>query len=252
MEASIVSNVYPLALTKPHIKHRKNMSLIHGSFNGYSQAQHASQPTSHFSNDNLMNNHLSLIHQSERFKPYDMKVRQNASAELLNAAAHHRISKSNQIVPQPATASKLYSVQRQQQHAIRLSNNGNSSRNDSHHRLKASKLNRHPNDMSIKLESIIVPEADKNNNTTLTNCNVTITNASNHTNGGTSVSSNGQHSPTDSNSLLPPIPSSLADSNSDSETKSFPKPFGDGFHAGISMTIITLPSIANLCCLYSQ
>jgi len=209
------------------------MSLIHG-YNGFTQAQNPPQQA-HL-NGNLLNSHLSLIHQSERFKPYDLKMRSNASSEL--NAPHHRVSKSHQIVPQPA-ASKLYS-QRQQQHTIRLGNGNGLLRNDNPHRsLKASKLSRHSNDLSIK-ESLIAPEADKNNNTTLTNCNMTL-NAVNHSNGGSSNSSNGQHSPIESNSLLPPIPSSLADSNSDSEANLVPRNFVEGFPAGISKDECLLP-----------
>ena len=246
------------------------MSLIHGPYNGFNHQQVQQQQQSPqqmqqqapMNNGNLSNSHLSLIQQSDRFKPYDMKMRHNTSADMLNTP-HHRMSKSNQIVPQSNPSSKLYSAQQrqqqqqqhqqqQQQHAIKLSNlsrhesrdhhrdSSNRDHHHHHHRVKSSKLGRHGNEhLSIK-ESIIVPEADKNNNTTLANCNLTISASNHHTNGSTgSNSSNGnQHSPNDSSSLLPPIPTSLADSNSDSEANLMARPFVDGFPAGISMYCI--------------
>lgn len=249
-----MSGAYPLALTKPHVKQRKSMSLIHGSFNGrggndYSSNQQSPQQA-HLSSTNgsqLLNSHLSLIHQAERFKPYDMKMRpSNGSGGDSLTNVHHHRSRSSQIVPPSASSSsssakqQLYSLQRQQQQAMRM---GGGSNGTSQRAMKPSKMGRHSSEMSIKsemeslMENMMVPEADKNNNTTLTNCNVTLSNFTNG-NGQTASSSNGSaHSQSESGgggSLLPPIPASLADSNSDSEANLVPRSFTDSFPAGIS------------------
>lgn len=188
------------------MKSKKNMSLIQGPYNGYSQ---------HGKPSNLSNvNRLSLIKPPDRYKPYD-KVRHSSPADFPNMPQHR--NKSNSIVP-PLPSN--YSLPRKM--------NNNSHMNDRDNvRMKSGKLSRHSGELSIK-ESLIVPEADKNNNTTMANCNVTITSTS----GGNHNTSNSN--PVESASLLPPIPASLIEGNSDSEANLVPKNFIEGFPAGIS------------------
>lgn len=269
---------------QPHNKkQRQTMSLIQNSLNNGSNgtynlhAQQSPQQAHMNSNGNsshqhLLQSQLSLIQQqSERYnnhhssKPYDMKMRQsggNLSMDLLNQSQHnsHRMSKSSHIVPQSANPAKLYAMQQrqqqqqlhqqqqlQQQQQQNMRMNSSSPRNENHNRMKSLKaINRLNNEMSIKESIMSMPEADKNNNTTLTNCNVTISSSGmpgalnlNSSLGGMggghmSNSSSGQHSPSESNSLMPPIPASMGDSNSDSEGNMLARPFVDGFPAGIS------------------
>lgn len=218
INATIVPSYPQLQNQKAHLKSRKNMSLIQGPYNGYSQSSKTPNMTN--------GNRLSLIKQPDRFKPYEVKARHSSPAELPNQALHR--NKSNSIVPPLPSSTNIYQLPRQQM-KVNNNNNSHTGERDNAARVKPGKLSRHSGELSIK-ESLIVPEADKNNNTTLANCNVTITSTSNGNH-----SFNGNANPIESASLLPPIPASLIEGNSDSEANLVPKNFIEGFPAGISM-----------------
>ena len=241
---------------------KRNMSLIQQV--PYNHHNKSTTNGSHNNNNNNHHNRLSLIKPPDRYKPYDLKVRPHNSNNNNNNGSNnesfatqqihptHRISKSHPIVPPLPQSTNIYSnVQQQQQRSshqnlklynnnhLNNSNNNNNNNNNNHfERDNENSLIRHPKsksnrqhsvDMSFK-ESLTVPEADKNNNTTLNNCNVTITSTSKPALNGNS------NQPLDlGNITIPQIPASMVDGSTDSDANLVPKNFIDGqFPAGIS------------------
>ena len=242
---------------------KRNMSLIQQV--PYNHHNKSTTNGSHNNNNNNHHNRLSLIKPPDRYKPYDLKVRPHNSNNNNNNGSNnesfatqqihptHRISKSHPIVPPLPQSTNIYSnVQQQQQRSshqnlklynnnhLNNSNNNNNNNNNNNHfeRDNENSLIRHPKsksnrqhsvDMSFK-ESLTVPEADKNNNTTLNNCNVTITSTSKPALNGNS------NQPLDlGNITIPQIPASMVDGSTDSDANLVPKNFIDGqFPAGIS------------------
>lgn len=195
---------------------RKNMSLIHGFGNG---------------NMNGNSSRYSLMQQNSdhRFKPYETKGRHSSPSDLMNTTTpQQRMSMMNPIVPplNKSSANLYAAMQRPKLNSNRInsSNSGNhtSERDDRSFKNDLDTI-RFKNG-KIK-DSLMVPEADKNNNTTLNNCNMTIT-------ASTKSSPSSDNLPHES--TLPPIPASIIDSSVDSDAKLVPKTFVDGFPAGIS------------------
>lgn len=216
-------------------KSKRNLSLIQGPYNGgtgaYSQnIRHSQyQSNNHNNHNGIANNRLSLIKPVDRYKPYDMKIRNNSNNNEFNSQLSHRMSKSHPIVPPLPMSTNMYQPRAHVKMFNNSSNNDHNNNNRNHfsnnnndREIRNKNKNRHSIDMSFK-ESMIIPEADKNNNTQLSNCNVTITSTS-----------SGKSNNNDAASNLPPIPASLADGNSDSEANLVPKTFMDGFPTGIS------------------
>lgn len=216
-------------------KSKRNLSLIQ-SYNGGSGSGAYSQNIKHSqyqsnNHNGIANNRLSLIKPMDRYKPYDAKIRNSGNNNEFNSQLSHRMSKSHPIVPPLPMSTNIYPVQ-PRAHVKMFNNSSNNDHNNNNRNhfsnnnindreMRNKNKNRHSIDMSFK-ESMIIPETDKNNNTQLSNCNVTITSTS-------SGKSNNEVS-----SNLPPIPASLADGNSDSEANLVPKTFMDGFPTGIS------------------
>lgn len=214
--------------SKSSLKSRNGMSLMQSAYNtqgnAMAQAQAALQQQQH-------NNNRIMAQQSQhndRFKPYDLKGRGQMNDMFNNQRA---MSKMSQIVPPLNKSMNHYTNMQRQKHEMKMMNkngflkgmaninNNNNSNNDLMDSLLRSKGNK------LK-ESLLITEADKNNNTTLANCNVPISPAGgSSSNGGDSV--NGEP--------LPPIPPSLLESTSDSESANLvPKKFSEGFPTGIS------------------
>lgn len=191
-------------------KHQRNTSLLYNAFDGsHQQAKQA------LGNGTSMHGgRMSLIKQSERYKPYEAKLRNPVNHEMLG---HQRIPKhGHPIVPPLPASANLYSGIRSS--GLKVHTNGNV--DSSTVRIKGTKP-RHSQD------GLLVPEADKNNNTTLNSCNLSIS---------SSGATNGK-SPEEVSAppgQLPPIPASLIEGNGDSEANLVPKNFIENFPAGIS------------------
>lgn len=274
--------------TQPSNKPKRSLSLIHGTWsngNSGSSKNHSNSNNldRNLSNGSMMANRLSLIKpqlsNNERYKPYDLKVRNsntsnnhntngssNSSIEMVNnSQQHHRMSKSHPIVPPlPSQSSSLYpavSMPSSSSHfnrskiynnPLNFSSNNNYTSNgfDYHDRdrdslIRSNKnksINRHSSssssiDLSFK-DSLIVPEADNNNNTTaLPNCS---TNSDTSNSNNLSTNSGGRSSQEQSpvTNRIPSIPASLVDGSTDSDANLVPKNFVDGFPAGISKYLL--------------
>lgn len=228
--------------SKASLKSRNGMSLMQSAYNTQANAMSQAQAALQQHQQQLqqqqqqqMNNNRMLAQQNQhndRFKPYDMKGRGGQMNEMFGN--QRAMSKMSQIVPPLNKSMSHYTNMQRQKHEMKMMNkngflkgmtnmninNNNNNGNDLMESLLRSKGNK------LK-ESLMIPEvADKNNNTTLANCNVAISPAGgSSSNGGDSV--NGEP--------LPPIPPSLLESTSDSESANLvPKSFSDGFPTGIS------------------
>ena len=195
---------------------------------------------------------LDLLSQSQHgHRKSSHIVPQSDNSAKLNAFLRHQQQQQQQqkqhLQQQQQQQQQQLQLQQQQQQHMRM--NSSSPRGENHHRMKSMKAMNHrlSNEMSIKESIMSMPEADKNNNTTLANCNTMTISASGAPpglalngnalaamGGHMSNSSSGQHSPSESSALMQPMAASMGDSNSDSEGNMMARPFSDSFPAGIS------------------
>lgn len=211
------------AKSKSMLKARNGMSLMQSAYNGQAYNTQAGNSMAHPQSSPQQQQQQQQQQQpprdyrmahAERYKPYDVKGR-NQSSDMFN----HRTSKMNQIVPPLNKTVSHYTLMQRQKHEMKMMNNKNGF-------LKNNELMEMMRPKSSKLkDSLLIPEADKNNNTTLANCNSTLGSAGNSSNGDGSL--NGE--------TLPPIPPALLEPTSDSESANLvPKNFTEGFPTGIS------------------